>query len=120
MLRERKRASRALAEEENAEDYISDQGDDDIEETSEHQGLRVTAKRRKVIDESYRRKCRERNREHARNTRERKKQEIDLLQARILALTEEVRTFSTPVRFVCSTMTHSDGVLFEHENWSDA
>jgi len=71
----------------NADDSMSDAEEMDLEDgNDEPQG---GGKRRKVID-LHRRKCRERNREHARNTRERKKQEIDNLQARILELTGEV------------------------------
>jgi len=91
MLRERKRRGNVEEVDENADDYSSQEDGDDVEDNNESHGLRQPGKRRKVLDESYRRKCRERNREHARNTRERKKQEIDLLQARILTLTEEVR-----------------------------
>jgi len=91
MLRERKRRGNVEEVDDNADDYSSQEDGDDVEDNNEPHGLRQSGKRRKVLDESYRRKCRERNREHARNTRERKKQEIDLLQARILTLTEEVR-----------------------------
>lgn len=47
------------------------------------------AKRKKISDEERIRRCRERNRVHARNTRERKKHQMDELRQRIETLTKE-------------------------------
>mmetsp|Transcript_780 Transcript_780/g.1707 ORF Transcript_780/g.1707 Transcript_780/m.1707 type:complete len:415 (+) Transcript_780:132-1376(+) len=61
------------------EEYDEDQTDD------------PQFKRRKLTEDERLQRCRERNRVHARNTRERKRAQMDLLQLRIQELSDEKR-----------------------------
>lgn len=74
--------------------YFDDEGqlsgeDEEVEEDDERQSTDFFAKRSKMNEDERLRRCRERNRIHARNTRERKKQQLDTLQMRIESLFDE-------------------------------
>ena len=66
-----------------------DSGAGDINDDDSLESIDRAGKRRKLSDEERLKRCRERNKLHARNTREKKKVQIDLLHKRIEQLTDE-------------------------------
>jgi len=66
-----------------------DSGAGDINDDDSLESIDRTGKRRKLSDEERLKRCRERNKLHARNTREKKKVQIDALHKRIEQLTDE-------------------------------
>ena len=66
-----------------------DSGAGDINDDDSLESIDRAGKRRKLSDEERLKRCRERNKLHARNTREKKKVQIDALHKRIEQLTDE-------------------------------
>ena len=66
-----------------------DSGAGDINDDDSLESMDRSGKRRKLSDEERLKRCRERNKLHARNTREKKKVIIELLHKRIEQLTDE-------------------------------
>ena len=66
-----------------------DSGAGDINDDDSLESIDRAGKRRKLSDDERLKRCRERNKLHARNTREKKKVQIDALHKRIEQLTDE-------------------------------
>eukprot|EP01038_Epipyxis_sp_PR26KG_P013968 gene13968-18736_t len=73
------------------DDNDSGTDDDEVEASAENQfhSSLSGSKRRRLTDEERIKRCRERNRVHARNTRERKRMQMEQLQSRIQELIDE-------------------------------
>ncbi len=109
------------------DDDDSDDEDDDNDnknfnynDNSQPIKLDSNKRRKKLSEDESLKRCRERNRKHARNTRERKKMQMDALQRRIQELTEEKYTLTSAnevsVASILISLTGQDSANFDKES----
>ena len=110
------------------DEYDEDDEDEDgdnnnnysYNENSQSIKLDGSKRRKKVSEDESLKRCRERNRKHARNTRERKKMQMDALQFRIQQLTEEKHMLNSAnevsVASILISLTGQDAATSDKES----
>lgn len=102
------------------EDDDNDNNNFNYNDNSQPIKLDSNKRRKKLSEDESLKRCRERNRKHARNTRERKKMQMDALQRRIQELTEEKYTLTSAnevsVASILISLTGQDSANFDKES----